>query len=92
MRPRSKTIYLPVRILKMADGVLHIEGESTAFGTVLNYTTLRLVGVDAEDPVMVKARGTLHKLGGATHGPHWAKFWLAVLGVVPWDIVNPVPS
>ncbi|CAG9944418.1 unnamed protein product [Clonostachys rosea f. rosea IK726] len=70
---------------------LHIEGESTVFGTTLNYIILRLVGVDPEDPVMVKARGTLHKLGGAVYGPHWAKFWMAVLGVVPWDIVNPVP-
>ena len=36
---------------------LHIEGESTVFGTALNYTALRLVGVDAEEPMMVKARG-----------------------------------
>ncbi|RSL89045.1 hypothetical protein CEP51_001385 [Fusarium floridanum] len=70
---------------------LHIEGESTVFGTALNYTVLRLIGVDPEDPMMVKARGTLHKLGGALYAPHWAKFWLAVLGVVDWDIVNPVP-
>ncbi|RYP63791.1 hypothetical protein DL771_009124 [Monosporascus sp. 5C6A] len=70
---------------------LHIEGESTVFGTSLNYTVLRLVGVDPEHPVMVKARGTLHKLGGATHGPHWAKFWLSLLGICKWDIVNPVP-
>ena len=70
---------------------LHIEGESSVFGTALNYTALRLLGADPEDPVLVKARATLHKLGGATSGPHWAKFWLAVLGVVPWDLVNPVP-
>lgn len=70
---------------------LHIEGESTVFGTSLNYTVLRLVGVDPEHPAMVKARGTLHKLGGAVHGPHWAKFWLSVLGICKWDIVNPVP-
>ncbi|KAK0636065.1 terpenoid cyclases/protein prenyltransferase alpha-alpha toroid [Bombardia bombarda] len=70
---------------------LHIEGESSVFGTVLNYTTLRLVGVDADHPKMVKARATLHKLGGATHAPHWAKFWLSLLGVMHWDIVNPVP-
>lgn len=70
---------------------LHIEGESTVFGTAMNYTTLRLLGVDAEDPRMIKARGTLHKLGGAVNGPHWAKFWLSVLGVCQWDIVNPVP-
>ncbi|KAJ4306619.1 Lanosterol synthase (Oxidosqualene--lanosterol cyclase) [Collariella sp. IMI 366227] len=70
---------------------LHIEGETSAFGIVLNYTVLRIVGVDADHPVMVKARATLHKLGGATHSPHWAKWWLAVLGVANWDLVNPVP-
>ncbi|KAL2830617.1 terpenoid cyclases/protein prenyltransferase alpha-alpha toroid [Aspergillus cavernicola] len=70
---------------------LHIEGESTVFGTALNYTVLRLIGVDAEHPIMVKARGLLHKYGGATNAPHWAKFWLAILGVCQWDIVNPVP-
>lgn len=70
---------------------LHIEGESTVFGITLNYIVLRLIGVDHEDPVMVKARGTLHKLGGSVNAPHWAKFWLATLGVVSWDCVNPVP-
>jgi lanosterol synthase len=49
------------------------------------------VGVDAEDPAMVRARATLHKLGGAVNSPHWTKFWMAVLGVADWDIVNPVP-
>lgn len=70
---------------------LHIEGESTVFGTAMNYTTLRLLGQDAEDLRLIKARALLHKMGGATHGPHWAKFWLAVLGVCEWDAVNPVP-
>ncbi|KAH6955507.1 terpenoid cyclases/protein prenyltransferase alpha-alpha toroid [Fusarium avenaceum] len=70
---------------------LHIEGESSVFGTLLNYVALRLVGVDPEDPVLVRARGTLHKMGGALYAPHWAKFWMAVLGVMSWDVVNPVP-
>lgn len=70
---------------------LHIEADSSVFGTAMNYTTLRLLGVPAEDPRMLKARRCLHKLGGATNGPHWAKFWLSVLGVTGWDIVNPVP-
>ncbi|KAF4632533.1 hypothetical protein G7Y89_g5597 [Cudoniella acicularis] len=70
---------------------LHTEGDSSVFGTAMNYTACRLLGVDAEHPVMVKARGTLHKMGGATNGPHWAKFWLSVLGVCQWEIVNPVP-
>lgn len=70
---------------------LHIEADSSVFGTALNYAVLRLLGVDAEDPRLVKARQTLWKLGGALRGPHWAKFWLSVLGVLDWDVVNPVP-
>ena len=70
---------------------LHIEGESSVFGTVMNYTTLRLIGVEADHPKMIKARATLHKLGGLTHSPHWGKFWMSLLGVCKWDIVNPVP-
>ncbi len=70
---------------------LHIEGESTVFGTAMNYVALRLLGVSEEHPRMVRARGTLHRLGGAVNGPHWAKFWLSLLGVCEWDAVNPVP-
>jgi hypothetical protein len=33
-------------------------------GTALNYVALRLLGVSAEHPVVVRARATLHKLGG----------------------------
>ncbi|KAL8716522.1 MAG: hypothetical protein Q9225_006159, partial [Loekoesia sp. 1 TL-2023] len=70
---------------------LHIEGESSVFGTVMNYVVLRLLGASEEDERIIKARGMLHKLGGAVNGPHWAKFWLSVLGCMEWDTVNPVP-
>ena len=70
---------------------LHIEGESSVFGTAMNYVVLRILGASEEDARMVKARGQLHKLGGAVNGPHWAKFWLSVLGVMDWSAVNPVP-
>ncbi|KAL9046562.1 MAG: hypothetical protein Q9214_000633, partial [Letrouitia sp. 1 TL-2023] len=70
---------------------LHIEGESSVFGTAMNYVVMRLLGASEEDSRMIKARGKLHQLGGAANGPHWAKFWLSVLGCAEWDIVNPVP-
>jgi hypothetical protein len=70
---------------------LHIEGHSSVLGTSLNYVALRLVGVSEDDPRMIKARGLLHKFGGAIYGPHWAKFWLSILGVMEWEGVNPVP-
>ncbi|RDB23551.1 Lanosterol synthase [Hypsizygus marmoreus] len=70
---------------------IHVEGHSTVFGTALNYTALRLLGMDAEHPVCVKARATLHKLGGATSTPAWGKFWLSILNVYEWEGNNPVP-
>ena len=54
-------------------------------------TMLRPLGVEAEHPVMIQARRLLHRLGGALNAPHWSKFWLAVLGVCDWEIVNPIP-
>ena len=83
--------YLFARQNKDGGWGLHIEGESSVFGTAMNYTTLRLLGASHEDPRMIKARTVLHEMGGAVNGPHWAKFWLSVLGVTQWDIVNPVP-
>ncbi|PLW08132.1 hypothetical protein PCANC_26249 [Puccinia coronata f. sp. avenae] len=70
---------------------LHTSGKSTVFGTALNYVACRLLGIDAEQPMMVRARATLHALGGATGIPTWGKVWLALLGVYNWEGVNPVP-
>lgn len=89
----SKAIrsYLFARQNKDGGWGLHIEGHSSVFGTAMNYTVIRLLGGSEEDARMIRARAKLHELGGAVNGPHWAKFWLSVLGVMDWDIVNPVP-
>ena len=61
------------------------------YGTAMNYVVLRILGASEEDPRVAKARDLLHGLGGAICGPHWAKFWLSVLGVMEWETVNPTP-
>lgn len=66
----------------------HTAGKSTVFGTALNYVTMRLLGVDRDDPDIVRARGHLHQLGGANAIPSWGKFWLSVLGVYDWSGLN----
>lgn len=75
-------------------GSSHIEGPSTAFGTSLNYCAIRILGMGADHPVAVKARGCLHKLGQFVANafvPHSSSFlaspsnkvplWLRPLGV-----------
>lgn len=69
---------------------LHIESDSTAFGTALNYITLRLLGLKKEDERCVRARARLHKFGGAGAVPHWGKVWMSALGVYSWDGVSAV--
>ena len=70
---------------------IHIEGHSTVFGTALNYVVLRIVGVPPDHPMMVQARTTLWRLGGATGLPSWGKLWLALLNVYDWEGVHPIP-
>lgn len=71
---------------------LHEVDKSTCFGTTINYVILRLLGLPANHPVCLKARKTLHKLGGAIGNPHWGKAWLAVLNLYKWEGVNPAPT
>eukprot|EP01104_Vermistella_antarctica_P006072 TRINITY_DN16801_c0_g1_i1.p1 TRINITY_DN16801_c0_g1~~TRINITY_DN16801_c0_g1_i1.p1 ORF type:complete len:741 (+),score=159.05 TRINITY_DN16801_c0_g1_i1:57-2225(+) len=70
---------------------LHIESPSTIFGSSLNYCSLRILGVSANDPRAVKARKFLLANDGAKGAPSWGKFWLCVLGVYEWEGINPIP-
>ena len=70
---------------------LHIEGKSTVFGTACNYVVLRIVGMSPDHPVACRARGTLHKLGGALGSPLWGKVMLALMGCYEWEGINPIP-
>ncbi|XP_026851595.2 lanosterol synthase [Electrophorus electricus] len=79
-----------LRSVQLPDGGwgLHVEDNSTVFGTALSYTTLRILGVLPDDPDMVRARNNLHSKGGAVGIPSWGKFWLAILNVYSWDGMN----
>lgn len=70
---------------------LHSVDKSTCFGTSINYVVLRLLGLPASHPVCVRAKRTLHSLGGAINNPHWGKAWLSLLNLYKWEGVNPAP-
>ncbi|GMH42745.1 hypothetical protein BSKO_10664 [Bryopsis sp. KO-2023] len=70
---------------------LHIEGNSTMFGTCLNYIQMRILGVAADDEMAKKARDWIHARGGATYCTSWGKFFMSVLGVYAWEGLNPLP-
>ncbi|MCK5356418.1 MAG: hypothetical protein KAJ63_14975, partial [Methyloprofundus sp.] len=67
---------------------MHIEGEPTMFGTVMNYVSLRLLGVDKEDVRLLKASAWIKKNGGAATIPSWGKFYLSLLNLYEWTGFN----
>ena len=57
----------------------------------MNYVALRLLGVDKDDAMMQRARNFIKEQGGAILTSSWAKFYLCLLGCMPWDGHNSVP-
>ena len=67
---------------------MHIEGKSTLFGTVMQYISLRTLGIDKDDARLIQARQWIIDNGGATGIPSWGKFYLAVMNLYHWDGFN----
>lgn len=67
---------------------MHIEGQPTMFGTVMQYVSLRLLGTEKEDPRLQKASLWIKENGGATGIPSWGKFYLSILNLYDWDGFN----
>lgn len=51
-------------------GNSHFEAKSSVFGTGLNYVVLRLLGVGPDEPMMIRARNCLHKMGASALERH----------------------
>lgn len=64
---------------------LHIEGQSTVFGTVMNYVVLRFLGYDLSNISMQRAQHWIQQAGGATGIPSWGKFYLSLLNLYAWE-------
>ncbi len=67
---------------------MHIEGESTMFGTVMQYVSLRILGVDKNHECVLNARTWIKNNGGATGIPSWGKFYLSILNCYDWQGFN----
>jgi lanosterol synthase len=81
-------IYLFNHQNKDAGWGMHIEGESTMFGTVMQYVSLRLLGVDKNHQQLINARTWIKNNGGATGIPSWGKFYLSILNLYDWQGFN----
>lgn len=60
--------------------------------TVEAYLALRILGVPADDPVMLKARDFTIRHGGVAKVRFFTRFFLATFGLVPWSAIPQLPA
>ncbi len=82
-----------IREEQNADGgwSIYPGGPANISATVKAYFVLKLLGVSTEDPAMVRAREVIHAAGGARACNSFTRFYLALLGQIPYDEVPYVP-
>lgn len=69
---------------------LHIEGDSSMFGTAVNLAGLVVGGQDIHSEPVQKAIAWIHANGGVTGVPSWGKFYLAAIGLYDWKGMDPL--
>ena len=82
-----------VRRRQLADGgwPIYLGGLSELNATSKAYFALKLAGDDPDAAHMVKARDTVHRLGGLEHTNSYVRFYLALVGAVGWELVPAIP-
>lgn len=89
-KPHREMMQLYILNHQNSDGgwSMHIEGQSTMFGSVMQYVSLRILDLGAEHNALAKARNWIKTHGGATGIPSWGKFYLALLNLYDWEGFN----
>src|SRR5690242_20817564 len=88
----------PERIAKLANYVrqrqlpdggwsIYPGGPSELNATCKAYFALKLAGDPQDCPHMVRAKETVHRLGGLEHTNSYVRFYLALVGAVGWELV-----
>ena len=82
-----------IREEQNADGgwSIYPGGPANISATVKAYFVLKLLGLSTEDPAMVRAREVILENGGARACNSFTRFYLALLGQIPYDDVPYVP-
>jgi squalene-hopene/tetraprenyl-beta-curcumene cyclase len=70
---------------------IYFGGPSEVNATIKAYLALKLAGVPATDPRMLRARQIALSLGGVPRMNTFSKLYLALLGLFPWKYVPTIP-
>ena len=70
---------------------IYYGGPAEVNATIKAYLALKLAGVSATDPRMLRAREVAKSLGGVPRMNTFSKLFLALLGLFPWEYVPTIP-
>ncbi|MCX4239374.1 prenyltransferase/squalene oxidase repeat-containing protein [Paraliomyxa miuraensis] len=89
---RARRIRRALEVQRRDDGGfgMHPQSPSYLFHTVLAYVALRLLGHPPGDPMVAGAMAFIRERGGAYEVPTWGRAWLAMLGLYPWESMQPI--
>jgi squalene/oxidosqualene cyclase-like protein len=89
---RARRIVRQLEVQRRPDGAfgMHPHSDAYLFHTVLAYVALRLLGRGPGDPLVDGALAHVRRHGGAYEVPTWGRAWLAILGLYPWDGMQPI--
>jgi squalene-hopene/tetraprenyl-beta-curcumene cyclase len=82
-----------VRRRQLEDGgwSIYPGGPSELNATCKAYFALKLAGDSIDSPHMTRARASVHALGGLELTNSYARFYLALVGAVGWELVPAIP-
>jgi squalene-hopene/tetraprenyl-beta-curcumene cyclase len=82
-----------IRLQQLVDGgwSIYPGGPAEISSSVKAYFALKLTGLGADEPLMVRARRRIHELGGAQACNSFTRFYLALLGQMTYDECPSVP-
>ena len=70
---------------------IYFGGPAEVNATIKAYLALKLAGVSATDPRMLKAREVAMRLGGVPRMNTFSKLYLALIGLFPWKWLPTIP-
>lgn len=82
-----------IRSKQMSNGgwAIFPGGPVDASASIKAYFALKLTGATADEPCMTKARQAIADAGGMPAANSYTRFYLALLGQIPWSCVPAVP-
>lgn len=89
---RKAAAYLLSKQMPNGGWAIYPGGPVDVGASVKSYFALKLTGSSADEPYMVRAREAIREAGGIPAVNSYTKFYLAMLGQIPWEDAPAVPT